>query len=237
MDYLSAKLSKLGLGQVVITSDREFYSDGNIRLLARKNYRFTISVPSAVGWQKELINENIDRLYDTRNIIHTDDDSFIYGKTFFDNHPAYGRVWKHLYFDPERNQREISAFMAKLERCRVELEAEKPIEKNRAFYEAYFTVKETPKRGRKVNVNGDAVNGFINGSSCYLVLISNATVALSHYRMRNDIEFQFDDFKNTIDCRCLRTHSESTMRGKLFICFLSLIVLNELKTEVNAIPA
>ena len=55
--------------------------------------------------------------------------------------------------------------------------------------------------------------------------------------MRNDIELQFDDFKNTIDCKRLRTHNESTMRGKAFICFLSLIVLNELKKEVAAIPA
>lgn len=241
MDYLSANLSTLGLKQIVITSDRGFYSDRNLKLLVDNNYKFTLPVPSSIGWQKDLINENVDKLYDPDNIIHIDDESFVYGKTFCDNNSPYGRIWKHLYFDPGRKQREIAAFMIRLEKCRTELEAEKRLERNRKFYETYFTVKETPKIGRKVIVNSEAVNAFLNSASCYWVLISNtekdAATALLHYRMRNDIELQFDDLKNTIDCKRLRTHNESTMRGKVFICFLSLIVLNELKKEVAAIPA
>lgn len=241
MNDLSAKLSKLGLDQIVITSDRGFYSDNNLKLLAKKGYKFTIPVPSSVGWQKELIRENVNKLYDPRNVIHIDDESFVYGKTFCDNNSPYGRVWKHLYYDPGRKEREIPAFMTRLEKCRVELETEKPLDKNKKFYDTCFTVKETPKRGRKVTVNSEAVNDFLNGESCYWVLISNteknAATALSHYRMRNDIELQFDDLKNTIDCKRLRVHKESTMRGKVFICFLSLIILNELKREVSAVPA
>jgi Transposase len=240
MDYLAARLSKLGQERIVITSDRGFYSDGNLKHLVSMNYKFTIPVPSSVLWQKELIGENIDKLYSPEHIIHLDDNTFIYGKTFCDNSSPYGRVWKHLYFDPERKQREIKNFMSRLEKCRAELEDGVLIERNKKFYESYFLVKETPKRGRKVDVNGKAVNDFLNGASCYWVLLSNtekdAATALSHYRMRNDIELQFDDLKNSIDCNRLRTHSESTMKGKIFICFLSLIVLNELKKEVSAIP-
>ena len=131
--------------------------------------------------------------------------------------------------------------MIKLEKCRVELENGNLLDKNKKFYETYFTVTETLKRGRKVNVNSTAVNDFINGASCYWVLLSNtekdAATALLHYKMRNNIELQFDDLKNTIDCKRLRMHNESTMRGKIFVCFLSLIILNELKNEVDAIPA
>lgn len=241
MKYLSDKLSKLELKKIVITSDRGFYSDSNLKLLAKMNYKFTIPVPSSVGWQKQLIEENLDKLYDPNNIIHLDDETFIYGKTFCNNSSSYGRVWKHLYFDPKRKQREIELFMIKLEKCRVELENGNLLDKNKKFYETYFTVTETPKRGRKVNVNSTAVNNFINGASCYWVLLSNtekdATTALLHYKMRNNIELQFDDLKNTIDCKRLRMHNENTMRGKVFVCFLSLIILNELKNEVDAIPA
>jgi hypothetical protein len=240
MDYLAARLSKLGMGQIVITSDRGFYSDSNLRHLVEGNYKFTIPVPSSVNWQKGLINENLDKLYKPEYIIHLDDDTFVYGRTFCDNSSPYGRVWKHLYLDPDRKQREIKSFMLKLEKCRTELEENKLLERNGKFYDTYFTVKETPKRGRRVEVNGKAVDDFINGASCYWVLLSNtekdAATALSHYRMRNDIELQFDDLKNTIDCCRLRVHNESTMKGKVFICFLSLIVLNELKKEVAAIP-
>lgn len=240
MDHLSEKLSKLGLDQVVITSDRGFYSDSNLRHLIGMHYKFTLPVPASVKWQKELINKNLDKLYRPEHIIHTDDNTFVYGKTFCDNNSPYGRVWKHLYFDPDRKQREIKSFMTRLEKCRAELEDGKLMEKNAEFYETYFTVKDTPKRGRRVEVDGKAVNNFINRASCYWVLLSNtekdASKALAHYRMRNDIELQFDDLKNTIDCNRLRTHNESTMKGKIFICFLSLIVLNELKKEIAAIP-
>lgn len=241
MNNLSSSLSKLGLEQIVITSDRGFYSDSNLRLLAKKSYKFTIPVPSSVGWQKDLIKGNVNKLYDPKNIIHIDEDSFVYGKTFCDNSSPYGRVWKHLYYDPGRKEREISAFMMKLEKCRVELETENLLDRNKKFYETCFIVKDTPKRGRKVIVNSEAVNDFINSNSCYWVLISNteknAATALSHYRMRNDIELQFDDLKNTIDCKRLGVHKESTMKSKVFICFISLIILNELRREVAAIPA
>ena len=65
----------------------------------------------------------------------------------------------------------------------------------------------------------------------------DASEALSHYRQRNGIELLFDDMKNIMDCNRLRVHSDGVMQGRLFINFLTLVLLTELKESISSIPA
>ncbi|MGB4405546.1 MAG: hypothetical protein WBI82_01640 [Sphaerochaeta sp.] len=53
--------------------------------------------------------------------------------------------------------------------------------------------------------------------------------ALSQYRTRNDIELYFDDMKNLMDCNRIRVHSDDVMLGRIFINFLSRIVMPSYK--------
>ena len=63
------------------------------------------------------------------------------------------------------------------------------------------------------------------------------TEALYAYRQRNDIELLFDDMKNIIDCNRLRLHIEQVIKGRIFINFITLIVLTALKEHIKLIPA
>lgn len=107
------------------------------------------------------------------------------------------------------------------------------------MYERYFIVKETPVRGRSVNYNDEAIQEFINSDSCYWVLISTsaktAVQALEQYRERNGVELYFDDEKNLLDLRRLKNHSEQTIKGKIFVTFISLIILARLRKMVDQI--
>lgn len=47
---------------------------------------------------------------------------------------------------------------------------------------------------------------------------------LNIYRRRDVIEKSFDNFKNELDMKRLRTHSSETVQGKIFVTFISLIV-------------
>ena len=51
---------------------------------------------------------------------------------------------------------------------------------------------------------------------------------LSLYREREEIEKSFKALKNEIDILPLNTHGEKTMRGFIFIAFLSLIIRTRL---------
>jgi transposase len=174
------------------------------------------------------------------NIIRNpeDDKSYIYGVTDYKTE-SYGRTWRHVYFDPVRKEQDIASLMLRLRKCEEELASGNIVERNKGLYETYFTVKETPKRGRKVSLNEQAVTSYINGYSGFWIILTNAekdaSKALEHYNRRCDIEFHFDDMKNLLDCNRLNVHTEKTMKGRLFVNFITLILLNDLRGKVSAI--
>ena len=241
LEYVFDQLEKLDVGKVGLFLDKGFYSEYNIGNLTQKNHKFTIPVPSHLKWQKEFIDTHRGELQRPANLIETEDkDSIIYGLTVV-NTTKYGRMWVHLYYDAVRKERDIASLMATLNTCKVELEDENPIKSHESLYERYFEVKDTPKRGRKVILRHEAVDEYISGHSGYWMLLSSnekdTAKALSQYRSRNDIELHFDDMKNLMDCKRIRVHSDDVMQGRIFINFLAMIVVNELKRFLSAIPA
>jgi len=239
LNQVLSMMKKMEVPRFTFVGDRGFYSDYNLELLSREGYKFTIPVPSNVAWQKKLIAEHRDTLVRPGNLIE-DNGSIMYGKTIYKTTSAHGRTWYHLYFDPARKDKVIASFMQKLRGLKDELEADnKLVESHRSMYERYFIVKETPVRGRSVNYNDDAIQEFINSDSCYWVLISTsaktAVQALEQYRERNGVELYFDDEKNLLDLRRLKNHNEQTIKGKIFVTFISLIILARLRKMVDQI--
>ena len=238
LDQVLSMMKKMEVPRFTFVGDRGFYSDYNLELLSHEGYRFTIPVPSNVAWQKKLIAEHRDTLVRPGNLIE-EDGNIMYGKTIYKTTPAHGRTWYHLYFDPARKDKVIASFMQKLRALKDELEADKLVESHRTVYERYFIIKETPVRGRSVNYNDEAIQEFINSDSCYWVLISTsaktAVQALEQYRERNGVELYFDDEKNLLDLRRLKNHSEQTIKGKIFVTFISLIILARLRKMVDQI--
>ena len=53
------------------------------------------------------------------------------------------------------------------------------------------------------------------------------------YRRKDVIEKSFDDVKNYISMKRLRTHSTETTDGKLFCAFLSLILVSEIGAKLG----
>ncbi|MBR1919088.1 MAG: hypothetical protein IJ831_05630 [Spirochaetales bacterium] len=64
----------------------------------------------------------------------------------------------------------------------------------------------------------------------------DASRALVSYRRRNDVEILFDDFKNTLDGGRTRSHSPDALLGRIFVIFLSTILVSQLRRTVEAIP-
>ena len=240
LGHVLGSLEKLDVKDINLVGDRGFYSEANLRNIADKGQKFTIPVPSSLKWQKELIDKVRPSIRRPANIIRNpeDDKSYIYGVTDYKTE-SYGRTWRHVYFDPVRKEQDIASLMLKLRKCEEELAGGAAFEKHRNLYDTYFTVKDTPKRGRKVSLNEQAVDEYINGYSGFWIILTNAekdaSKALGHYNRRCDIEFHFDDMKNLLDCNRLNVHTEKTMKGRLFVNFITLILLNDLRGKVSAI--
>lgn len=239
LDYVLSMMKKMEVPKFTFVGDRGFYSERNLKLLSDNGYKFTIPVPSNVSWQKKLISEHRDSLVHPDRVLE-DKGNVMYGKTVYKT-TDHGRTWYHIYFDPARKDKVIASFMAKLRSLKDELEDNRLIESHSDLYNQYFIVKDTPARGRKVIYNNDRIQEFIDSDSCYWILMSTsaktASEALAQYRERNGVELYFDDEKNLLDLRRLKNHNEQTIKGKVFVTFVSLIILAQLRKMVDAVEA
>jgi transposase len=68
--------------------------------------------------------------------------------------------------------------------------------------------------------------------NCYFLLLTNEikdpTVALNIYRNRNAVEEAFNRLKNSLELKRMRVHSDIASQSKLFIEFLSLIIISKI---------
>jgi transposase len=150
---------------------------------------------------------------------------------------ANKRIWQHIYYDTARRTEHILSFFGKLAKWEQELISGDEKKANAWAYDQYFTVKTTPKRGRRVKRNQEAINTYKTDYAGYWVMITNcekdAASALGAYRERALVESQFDDLKNELDMARLRTHNSDTMRGRVLVQFLALIITSQIRMTLK----
>lgn len=237
LDETLARLKKLEIGGFTFCGDRGFFSGRNLKMLTDRGIRFTVPVPSSIKWGKDLIREHRDSLIHPSHFIN-DGKTKVYGKTVY-KMTEHGRTWYHIFFDPARKDMMQASFMSRLQQCKDELEQNRPKECHQSIYDEFFIVKDSPKRGRRVIYDDEALQNYLNNDSCYWILLSNtekdAAKALSSYRERGGVELSFDDIKNVLDLNRLRCHNERTVKGKVFVNFVALIILSKLRRTVDAV--
>ena len=231
------RMKKYGTGRIRMLLDRGFYSAKNIKALLEGCMGFYIPVPSTVGWQSELIDTYRDDVEMPEHIITLSEDGkeALYGMAILDKIEGK-RVWKHLYYDATRRAEHIASLFASLARWERELVTGDTLESNAWAYERYFTVKTTPKRGRQVKRDQEAINAYKTDRAGYWVILTNcekdAKAALSAYRERSLVESQFDDMKNDLAMSRMRTHGPDTTRGRALVQFLALILTAWIRLEL-----
>jgi transposase len=143
----------------------------------------------------------------------------------------------HLYYNAQARAVAVDRFNAKLISFKEELESNNPIKDHKEAYSEFFIVKDTPKRGRKITYNNQAVSKYINRYAGFQALFTNAIKdpieTLLVYRNKDVVEKSFDDLKNQLDMNRLRMHSAESVNGRLFIQFIALIYICALRKEMR----
>lgn len=232
------KLRKYDIGRIRMLLDRGFYSESNLKRLLDERIGFYIPVPANVAWARDLIDRHRESVEMPEHAISlADDDAYtLYGMSTVGKMDGR-RVWRHIYYDSIRRSEHIRAFFNNLDTWEDELMREDMKEANQWAYDAYFDVKTTPRRGRRVHRRQDAINAYKIDRAGYWVIATNcekdATKALLAYRERLSVEQSFDDLKNELDMRRLRVHSADTMRGRVLVHFIALILTTQIKTTLD----
>jgi len=235
---LVGELDKLECEKFALVMDRGFYGKANINYLVSKGIKFMIPIPSTVGWHKKLIGEHRSTMFSNVEgyIPSTDGGRLLQSVTIYRPFEDGSRGWVHIYYDSEIRSQAEQRFMETYKKRYDEFVSGNLDPDYLDYYEEYFKRGNRTKNGQKVLAKKDPVQVFAEDISGYWCIHTNtekdAKKALSAYRKRFDIEQLFDDLKNTLDCNRLRVHTKPAMQGRLFVQFIALILLTELKKMI-----
>ena len=227
----------LQLRKVHFVMDRGFWSRTNIDDFYSTHSKFLIGVPFTARLARDAVEkcrETILAFQNYRRIGHGD----YYLMTELQKWGSH-RFYVHTYFNSDKADEERRSFDWRLAQCRQELEAGQTIRSHEHDYEAFFIVKETPKRGRKVMINEEAVKAHRHSRAGWFVLgtndIKDPVTALEVYHSRDRVEKAFENLKNSKDMKRLRVHSAKAMEGRLFLQFIALILDSSIRQKLQQI--
>lgn len=218
-----------------LVMDKGFCSLKNISGLYASGYKFTLGMSRGLKFVKEAIREVKDTICSYENY-QEDLGNFHYVSTLlkkWEGHRAYVQV----YYDPAKREGDNAEFMHLIHMCEKELISGEEVAEHKELYENYFTLTETPKRGRNVVVDTVKVREHGSESAGYFVLMSNDVKdpvrALEIYRQKDAVEKAFANMKNELDGKRLRVRSEPALTGRLFMQFIAQIMYSEVRKTLR----
>jgi len=211
-----------------VVMDKGFFSKDNLSGLLKNRIDFTVAVPFTCS----LAREQVDRVRAT--IEHHENFIQLNGQNLFCQSSIIKwenrRLYVHIYYNAQAATEDYESFLTRLHQWKEDLQSGTPREADQQYYDLYFLIKETPKRGRQVTYNQQAIDAYKKSMAGFLVLVSNTRKdsirALKGYRNKDCVEKAFDNLKNSIDSKRLRVHLDESMRGRLFIQFIALIFIS-----------
>ena len=236
MDESLGRLDLIDARRLHMVMDKGFYSEDNVDAMYRRHMRFLVGVPFTTSLSLEAVerhrNEGMASYRHYCNVLGEE--------LYADTEPIKWkghRCYLHVYFDSIKAALDEKKFSHRILMEYEELRSGDTVKEHRKDYERFFTVRETPKRGRKVGYNQEAIDAYRKNSVGWFVLVTNdikdPVRALEVYRMKDSVEKHFDDLKNDLDMKRLRIHSSSAMDGRLFIQYIALILSSQIKNVMN----
>jgi transposase len=231
-----ASLNFLGKTKLHFILDRGFYSETNVDTLFEKRYHFLLMVPIGRVWIRDLIDKYYDQITSPERYRKVSDGEALYMASHLYKWNKR-RCYVHIYYNAVRAAEDFDKLIKKLVTCKEELESEDLQDAHKEFYERFFIVKRTPKRGLLVTYNEKEIEKYRKRYAGFFCILTNlkkdSGELLELYRRKNIIENCFDDLKNSLDMKRFRMHSSETMDTRLFIQFLALILLSKIRTVVK----
>lgn len=240
LQYLVDKLHDYNYRNIGLILDRGYFSRKNIEYMDQKGYSFLLMVKGC----KNLVSEFVDQ---NRGTFEGRWSSHIAG-TQLDaitiKHPLYigdRERYFHLYFSEARMAAERAQLYRNLEQMQCEMQ--KMTNREYEFdglYEHYFDCHYQIKKGQKIFLFAKQKEDVIETELAlcgYFCMVSTEEMTAEEaywlYRGRDASEKLFCADKSFLGSRSLRVHSNDSVRSKIFIEFIALIVRNRLYNLLN----
>jgi len=244
--HLLEDMKQFDFKKLKLVMDRGFFSKSNINTLFEKHLKFLLSARISLSF----IRENLEGIYENFcSYEYYMPEYELYAKTVTttweyevarpykkDRVKKKKRIYLHYYYNIEKAADDRKVFDNRLIEYKNEIISQKPIKEHQSFYDRYFIVKDTPKRGISIEVNTDEVDKTTKYYGYFVLLTNekmNATKALQLYRNKDVIEKAFGNLKDRLSMRRMLVSSEHSLNGKLFVEFIALILLSYIKKQMQ----
>ena len=212
-----------------IVLDRGFFSYENLRLL--KDDSFIIAASLISGAIKNVFSSAARSVDRADNVIMYENEPVFCKQVSFTMDDLH--LKGYFYHDRNREADELSDFHRKLSEKRSAIEKlqvrpgiRETIESIASHYGKYFTWRIEDGK-IKTRATNNAITAAENRMGRFLLVYRGEYTpleCLSIYRNRDSIEKAFRILKTDLDIFPMRVRKESTIRGMLFIFFISLII-------------
>jgi hypothetical protein len=224
---------KTGQSDKLLVMDKGFFKIKNVNdMLAEPGVRFIIPVSFTTNFAKNQVKSEKKDIDSLNNTIPCGSGS-VRGVT-------KSRVWsgsggKKLHTHIVFNAMKAFKYKDELYTHTTRLKEIAMVDPENKEYQAdinkYLIIRSSAKatNGRTVNIREEVIESELKTAG-WLILVSNdvddCRRALEIYRAKDVVEKGFLRLKNSIDLGRLRVHSQNSMQNKVFVGFLSLILLS-----------
>jgi transposase len=237
LEFMMASAKGLGIQDVCFVMDCGFVTEDNFRCMHNAPYSFITAMPGQRLEALRLIDENKK---DIRKSINRLSEYEIYGVQR--QVEMYGiSLNAYIYFDPEKQAYDEKELYARIDKLQAELEKMSHAKRATKKYKDFFAIDEKPKDNALVfELDTNKVDERLERAGFFVLLSSKSGLSSSDvlkiYRDRDVIEKSFEQFKNRLDFRRMRTHWNKTTEGKIFVGFLALILRSYMLRVVKDNP-
>jgi transposase len=218
--------------RMITVMDKGFFSAKNINAMLSEQHHvdFIIAVPFTNTFAKKLVKSESQDIDTLSNTIICGKES-LRAVTRLRRWNNKHKVHAHVYYNARKAhgiREDLFAHVATLREQVMECPGKYVNDTN---YTKYLIIRRSEKgsSGYTVNLREDVVEAEL-ATAGWMVIISNfvadAKEAIKIYREKDIVEKGFQRLKNSLDLGRLRVHSEASMQNKVFVGFISLILLS-----------
>jgi transposase len=237
LEFMMTGAKSLGINGVCFVTDRGFVMEDNIVFMSENGFSLITALPGNRLEAVRLIDESKGGIRKAANRIGKYE---VYGiRKELTMHGVDFHA--HVYYDPEKQLSDEKELYARIERLRAEL-GKMAASSKRATkkHTDFFDVAEEKKDALTYELNMGKVDERLGRAGFFVLLSSKLGLGscdvLGIYRDRDLVEKSFDNFKNRLDFKRMRTHYDKTMEGKMFVGFLALILRTCMLRKVKGNP-
>jgi transposase len=233
LPYMMAYNDELGISEAGFVLDKGFCTTANVQYMHSAKLHFVMGVEMGHKATMAAIDDVRAAIMSMRHRLPAG----------IHAHSSHGRFYgvtstMHIYYDPKLADRQRSNLTRS-----VEADAQKLAQL------AQLTKKEAKRFGKRFDIqvakngafeyalNYDKVDAAAKNFGFFCLLTDMALGSadvLAVYRRKDVIEKGFDDIKNHIDMKRLRTHTDATTDGKVFCAFVALIAVCEITNRLRS---